>query len=958
MSQDGWKRCGKGRPCLICGRENGWCRTSGDGASTCMVYHRDAIPCPSGWKPVGDMGKHGGQVFRPETGAGSIEEFKGKSSFEHERIRQDRERKTQAERARAIGQARAAWKTTLSDPDSVNHPAARAYFEARGIDLGPLPGGKLPQSIRYLKSCERWSRDDQGKTFKDSPAPVLICGACDLSRAIVAIQRIYLDRDGAPKKLVCRQGDDAKKASGSSSGPGGAAVRLAPLSKSGMLILTEGVETGVAVQAAVGDAAAVWSCVSTSWMLNVQLPPDWLTPPASEGDAPRLKRVIIAGDHDRHKNPDGSRPGQHAAEIVSKRLRRQHAGLAVGMVLPNGSIVPELCDEQGEPKEGKSVDWLDVARVLGLDAVRDRVLACDCPASPAPVDGHGGGDGSQDDSDDDGDDEKRRPLIADTRVGRAKDLLMARYAPAEGGRAGECFSLAYLGGRYHEWIEGVYIPLEDKEIEAEATHALDQFDDLKRFKVVPFDPSPAEVNATLTASIPFVKVESPVIPAWMPPMFDAAGAPLWHTGAARRWSHKCGGAAPARADSCIVVRNGVLDVDALMNNEVRLLKPSPKLFNLSCIPHDIDTQWLKDAIAADPEFGVGSRALESAPAWCGFLESSSGGDGAWIDLLQEFFGYLYTSDCSQQKFLMIDGLPGAGKGVIADAQMWAVGETNVATTTFGKLGGRFDLAPMMGKLGYQIREMRLGPHVDAAGAQDVLLMLTSHDPLTIERKGVDATPSVRMTGKMLVTLNGNFGLRDPAAALVRRMLVLTMQPFRGTPDRALGAKIKAEANAIFLWGLQGLMRLRKNGGFTETAAGLQLRDSIQARMSPVADFVREFCITGAGQKVACDVLRAAFRQSMEDRGLTGMAQISDGEFGEQLRSAIGNVDRRCLGARGRRRYFYDGLRLVEERDYIADDAGNSTLKTAPEPLHQDSLPTKWAERKGVAVAQQDEIPFH
>ena len=86
----------------------------------------------------------------------------------------------------------------------------------------------------------------------------------------------------------------------------GGAIRLAPIGEK--LILAEGVETALSCLYATN--IPTWSCLSTSGMIDVVVPPLEITP-----------EIIICAD--------GDGAGQHAANKLAERLHRTGYGVCL-----------------------------------------------------------------------------------------------------------------------------------------------------------------------------------------------------------------------------------------------------------------------------------------------------------------------------------------------------------------------------------------------------------------------------------------------------------------------------------------------------------------------------------------------------------------------------------------------------------------------------------------------------
>jgi hypothetical protein len=173
---------------------------------------------------------------------------------------------------------------------------AEAYLRGRGL--------AVPEGADLLAHLDLTHWETK------SGYPALIGIVRDRAGNIVAIHRTYLQSDAdQPDKVAKASVTKPRMMLGKT---GGGAVRLAPLGQSGVLALSEGIETGLAVMAAC-PGLAVWATLSTSGLEQVQLPAE-------------AKRIIILADH------DTSGAGLRAAESTARRLRAE--GREVAIALP------------------------------------------------------------------------------------------------------------------------------------------------------------------------------------------------------------------------------------------------------------------------------------------------------------------------------------------------------------------------------------------------------------------------------------------------------------------------------------------------------------------------------------------------------------------------------------------------------------------------------------------------
>lgn len=202
------------------------------------------------------------------------------------------------ERARKVERARRIWSESISlqkgDPVDL-------YLVARAIDLRAFP-----ESLRFHPALPYWQKDDLDSWSCLGNYPAMIAQVLSPDGELVAIHQTYLTDDGR-KALVPIQ----RKLSGPASA--GAIHLVEPVE---ILALAEGIETALAFHSLSG--APVWSCISTSLMEHVVIPP-------------KVSKVIICVDIE----PSGA--GRKAGISLAERLH--DAGLSVQIAIPPGAQV-------------------------------------------------------------------------------------------------------------------------------------------------------------------------------------------------------------------------------------------------------------------------------------------------------------------------------------------------------------------------------------------------------------------------------------------------------------------------------------------------------------------------------------------------------------------------------------------------------------------------------------------
>ncbi len=216
---------------------------------------------------------------------------------------------------------REAWDGSV-EADGSSTPL-QLYLEKRGIAVSPIPS-----AIRFNPSLPYFVLGANNRSRCIGQPPAMLAVVSDANGRPVTLHRTYLDVNGnkspvpKPKKLMSPVIEGSVI---------GGAIRLFPAGK--VLGLTEGIETALAVYKATG--MPVWSCVSTSLLMQVVIPTT-------------VELVVIWADLDKLNSKTGVRPGEEAANVLAEKLKAN--GHTVQIMVPPGIVEPNQ----------KGIDWLDI----------------------------------------------------------------------------------------------------------------------------------------------------------------------------------------------------------------------------------------------------------------------------------------------------------------------------------------------------------------------------------------------------------------------------------------------------------------------------------------------------------------------------------------------------------------------------------------------------------------------
>jgi putative DNA primase/helicase len=351
------------------------------------------------------------------------------------------------------------------------------------------------------------------------------------------------------------------------------------------------------------------------------------------------------------------------------------------------------------------------------------------------------------------------------------------------------------------------------------------------------------------------------------------------------------------AADLIPARNALVHPHSFTTGARCMSAPTPRYFNAHALDYDFDPR------AAPPR------------AWLAMLSEIWPDDPASVACLQEWFGYLLTSDTRLQKILMMIGPPRSGRGTISRVLKALVGPSNVASPTLASLARPFGLSVLIDKPVAVFPDARLSNRPDSAAIVESLLSISGEDDQSIDRKHLPSWTG-RLPTRFVVVSNELPRLRDSSRAFSSRLVILRFtRSFLGREDVTLTQKLNAELPGILLWALEGWRRLRHRGGFVQPGSARDLLESMDEMASPIATFLDECCVVEPDAMVARRALFDAWRDWCREQGRDAVGD-SQG-FGRDLHAAIPGLSKRRVRGGGSRVHYYNGVRLRTGLD--ADD---------------------------------------
>jgi putative DNA primase/helicase len=281
-----------------------------------------------------------------------------------------------------------------------------------------------------------------------------------------------------------------------------------------------------------------------------------------------------------------------------------------------------------------------------------------------------------------------------------------------------------------------------------------------------------------------------------------------------------------------------------------------------------------------------------------------------IEALAQWFGYNLTWDNTQQKFVMFVGPPRSGKGTTMLVMNHMLGAHNVANPALTSLGGRFGLAPLIGKQAAIVGDGHVGGSSNSLGVLERLKSVIGGDPQNVDRKGRDEITNVSLKARFTIAVNELPRLSDASAALRSRIIIIPFNvSFEGKEDYGLLPRLLTEIPGITNWALAGLRDLRNTGKLLQPKAGDNIRHDFARLSSPVQAFIEDCAELRQDEKFPVTHLQAAWQMWCEENGHMSGSMES---LGVKLRAAAPGVKRTRLHSEGVLIYFYQGIALNTE----------------------------------------------
>jgi len=316
-----------------------------------------------------------------------------------------------------------------------------------------------------------------------------------------------------------------------------------------------------------------------------------------------------------------------------------------------------------------------------------------------------------------------------------------------------------------------------------------------------------------------------------------------HRSALKKWQHTSESSSKQKA------------MIELAASEERLVKQStdldqhPHIFNAADGTIDLRSGEVKDPDRSDLITCVANASVRTNAAcnrWTQFINEIMCGDQAQIAYLQRLCGYMMFGDRGEQIIVYLQGDGANGKSVFIDVLSHVFGDyaaTISAKALIDRASGAIpsDIASIAGKRLVTMSEFPERTPINTTTVKSV----TGGDRVTARHLYKDWF-EFRPQFQLVCAMNELPKVAETDEAYLRRVRIIPFLRIFSPDqmDRNLQDKLKAEADGILQWCLEGA-RLYRLQGLQPTARMVEEWEAYRRKSDPVAEFIRE-CVTTEG----------------------------------------------------------------------------------------------------------------
>ena len=340
------------------------------------------------------------------------------------------------------------------------------------------------------------------------------------------------------------------------------------------------------------------------------------------------------------------------------------------------------------------------------------------------------------------------------------------------------------------------------------------------------------------------------------------------------------------------------------------------LFNVQNGTFELNKQILREHRQSDHITKLANASLQDnsvCPRWIRFIDEITNEDAALALFLKKFCGYMLSGDRTEQIILFLVGEGANGKSVFLDVLKHVFGSyagviSAKALVDRNASSIPSDIAALANKRFVMLSEFPEHAAINTATVKSI----TGGDEITarhLYKEWFEFKPQFQV----VCALNNLPKLTWVDAAFFRRVRIIPFERIF-TPDqrnKALQAELKAEADGILKWIVEGY-QLYRSEGLEATPKMLAFLDEYMTNEDPVAQFVESY-VDGASEKefIPVQTMLGAIDAYCRRQGIETPVET---QTRKRLRELLGATFQRRYGHHQDRTRGFVGYTIIEDRD--------------------------------------------
>ncbi|RLA70846.1 MAG: DNA primase [Epsilonproteobacteria bacterium] len=269
-------------------------------------------------------------------------------------------------------------------------------------------------------------------------------------------------------------------------------------------------------------------------------------------------------------------------------------------------------------------------------------------------------------------------------------------------------------------------------------------------------------------------------------------------------------------------------------------------------------------------------------------------------VLQEFLGYVFTTNLKLEKALILYGGGANGKSVLFEVVSKLMGRDNISSMGLGDICSKGDKGNNY-RAGLENKLINFSSEINSKGVNtDIFKALVSGEPVSARRLYKDGY-ELNNNAKMIFNANELPRESDRSHGFFRRFIII---PFEVTisekeQDIRLPNKIIAkELSGVLNWIIAGLIRVLENGKFTQSNKVDNAHANFKREANSVLQFIEEYQIVKNDYEFAST--RDLYNTYSEYCNGSGYHRLSKDNFSKELVKAGFEKMQRKVGGKNQR----------------------------------------------------------